>query len=338
MIYTIVMPTFNSGRTIEKSLKSIREQDFDQSEVEILVIDGGSTDDTLEIAAKYDATIMENPKRLPEFAKKQGFAAAKGRYCMFLDSDEILDSMDCLKRRQQVFENHPKVKNINSTGAPAPKTATGVNRYSTRVAEPFSNFVYHFYNGDHYVKTMVKEFPFEKIKEDGFIFHYEHAQYYPLFDGQGNTFDISYARQLQAELGVDDITTDIFCTLVSKTGVSAILEDDFCIHDQNMSAKTYLRKIKWKIKNNLFANECVGYSSRAKTQGHLSKRRLLFIPFCLTLIPVIINAVRLAVTEKDLYFLMDIFFTEATFVMICFYMALKLLHVPVKMDKSYGRG
>ena len=63
IFFTIVMPTYNSERTIGKALKSIREQKFDQDEIEILVIDGGSSDKTIDIANRYKATILLNEKR-----------------------------------------------------------------------------------------------------------------------------------------------------------------------------------------------------------------------------------------------------------------------------------
>lgn len=97
-----------------------------------------------------------------------------------------------------------------------------------------------------------------------------------------------------------------------------------------------MNKLKWRIKNNLFQDECVGFSSREKKQEHINFRKYLFLPYCLLIIPVIINAIRLVVTEKDLYFLMDIVYTEAVFIMICWYVMLKILHIPVREEKKYG--
>lgn len=72
IFFTIVMPTYNSERTIEKALKSIRDQKFDQNQIEILVIDGGSTDRTIEIAERFGAVIIPNEERVPEAAKRLG--------------------------------------------------------------------------------------------------------------------------------------------------------------------------------------------------------------------------------------------------------------------------
>ncbi len=79
-LITIIMPTYNSEKTLEYSLRSIRHQIINQDQIEILMIDGGSTDKTLEIAGKYNAKVLYNERRLPEFAKQQGMMAAKGKY------------------------------------------------------------------------------------------------------------------------------------------------------------------------------------------------------------------------------------------------------------------
>lgn len=96
---SIIMPTFNSEKTLEDSLKSIREQEFDQTQIEILLVDGGSTDRTAKIAQKYDAVMIHNARKLPEFAKQQGLLAAKGRYGIFIDSDESFINMNSLKKQ-----------------------------------------------------------------------------------------------------------------------------------------------------------------------------------------------------------------------------------------------
>ena len=68
-LVSIVMPTFNSARTIEKSLRSISEQEYPQSNIEILLVDGGSTDSTLEIGAQFGAIAVPNPKTPQEYGK-----------------------------------------------------------------------------------------------------------------------------------------------------------------------------------------------------------------------------------------------------------------------------
>ena len=105
---SIIMPTFNAERTLEKSLTSIVNQTLPRECIEILVIDGGSTDQTVKIAERFGAKILKNEKRLPEIAKQIGVLEAAGRYGVFIDSDEIFADMNSLKRRIQFLAKHQK--------------------------------------------------------------------------------------------------------------------------------------------------------------------------------------------------------------------------------------
>ena len=62
IIKSVIMPTYNSAQKIEESLQSIRNQNFDQDKVEILIVDGGSTDNTLDIAMMYNCKILNNER------------------------------------------------------------------------------------------------------------------------------------------------------------------------------------------------------------------------------------------------------------------------------------
>ena len=88
IFFSIVMPAYNSERTIGKALKSIRDQKFDQNAIEILVIDGGSTDRTIEIAKRYKAIVISNEQQVPEAAKRLGYQYA----CVLYTSDAADDA------------------------------------------------------------------------------------------------------------------------------------------------------------------------------------------------------------------------------------------------------
>jgi glycosyltransferase involved in cell wall biosynthesis len=55
-LVSVIIPTFNSSRTIEKTLKSIKNQSYNN--IEIIVIDNNSTDNTKEISLKYTENVF----------------------------------------------------------------------------------------------------------------------------------------------------------------------------------------------------------------------------------------------------------------------------------------
>lgn len=164
------MQTYNSEQTIEEALQSIRSQDFDQSKIEILVVDAGSTDRTINLAFKYDATILYNERKLPEIAKHIGFENAKGEWIIFIDSDEMFLDMNSFTRRIAFLNKHKGVKNLVSTGMSCAKNETGVNRYANFIGDPFSHFVYK-YNGYDRLESMSSTFK-HKDYVDGVIFDF----------------------------------------------------------------------------------------------------------------------------------------------------------------------
>ena len=330
------MPTFNSEKTLEQSLISIREQQIDQNQIEILILDGGSVDATLEIASRYGATILRNERKLPEFAKQLGLMEAKGKYGIFIDSDEAFTNVHSLANRLRYLEKYPQVKNIVSTGQICRKGELGVNRYANYIGDPFSNFVYR-YNGYNRIEDISRQYECEDIGNALFI-DFRKSNYLPLFDALGNMFEIATARKIYLKTGENkSFAANIFSNMVQETKCAIIIKDDQICHQPGLSEKIYMSKLKWRVKNNLFQTEGVGFTERSKKETVLQIRKLLFIPYCVLIIPVIADAVRLSIKNKDIYFMNHIWYTEYTFFMIVWYTFLKVVRYPVKMDKAYGK-
>lgn len=105
---SIIVPVFNSGKYLDKCLQSILNQT--ETSLEIIVINDGSTDNSLEIienAIKKDKRIvlLNNTKASgnPGTPRNQGIAIAKGKYLGFVDSDDWIDP-DYFARLLQVIE------------------------------------------------------------------------------------------------------------------------------------------------------------------------------------------------------------------------------------------
>lgn len=88
---SIVIPTRNEEKNIETCLKSILNSDFPKDRFEILIIDGKSTDRTVEIASNYPVRIIQNPKYKIGPAHNIGVKEAKGDIIAFTDADVRVD-------------------------------------------------------------------------------------------------------------------------------------------------------------------------------------------------------------------------------------------------------
>jgi glycosyltransferase involved in cell wall biosynthesis len=90
---SVVIPSYNSAGYIVAAVESARAQTF--TDIEILVVDDGSTDDTRAVVAPYE-TVSGTPVRYihqanagVSAARNKGIAQSRGRYVAFLDADDL---------------------------------------------------------------------------------------------------------------------------------------------------------------------------------------------------------------------------------------------------------
>lgn len=105
---SVVIPTYNEEKGIEKFLTQFKKQTLSRNKFEIIVVDGNSTDKTREIARKYaDKVIIQTGTGIPN-ARNEGFFSAKADYIATTDADTIVPKIWL----ERIFHHFEKNKNI----------------------------------------------------------------------------------------------------------------------------------------------------------------------------------------------------------------------------------
>src|SRR5437868_3496972 len=88
IMFSIIVPSYNQGNFIAQTIDSILHQSY--KNVEILVMDGGSTDSTIDVLKTYSDRIfwLSEKDRGQTHAINKGLAHAKGDIITFLNSDD----------------------------------------------------------------------------------------------------------------------------------------------------------------------------------------------------------------------------------------------------------
>lgn len=108
ILVTTIIPTYNRKHKIEEAIKSVLDQK--RSDVEIIVVDDGSTDGTEEFLMEKNFPIKYIKKENGgvSSARNRGISEASGKYIAFLDSDDLwLENK--LSKQIEYFENNPNV-------------------------------------------------------------------------------------------------------------------------------------------------------------------------------------------------------------------------------------
>ena len=91
---SVIIPVYNAGPLIKRCLDSVLAQKGDYT-YEVLLIDDGSTDDSVDIIKSYNNTkfkIFQQKNAGPATARNKGIKEAQGKYITFLDADDYWEN------------------------------------------------------------------------------------------------------------------------------------------------------------------------------------------------------------------------------------------------------
>ena len=109
MKISIIIPVFNSADYLKRCLDSITKQTFNLDDVEVIIINDGSTDKSEEIIKQYKLKLnlhyLKQKNHGQSYSRNKGLKIAKGEYITFIDSDDFLASTMLEKLYKKIIQN-----------------------------------------------------------------------------------------------------------------------------------------------------------------------------------------------------------------------------------------
>ena len=281
---SFLTPVFNEGHQIEDYLKNVRDQDYPQDLIEIIIADGGCTDNTIEIAKKYDCKIIDNPEKFAEPGLVKCEETAKGDLFVVMAADNRMPRRNWLKLMSRPFMEDENIW-AAYTHIEASDNDNSFNRYYSLLhVEPFTWFVYGDAANPKYFNRV-----YETIeKKDGYEVYKFTAKTHPLLAfAQGFVFRRQFKRK--PENRGDDILP--FIQLIEDGRKLAYVPDAGVLHLHLKNYEHYMKKYQWRIRNSLYENN-VGFDNRAKYLSFSRRvRKYLWLVYGCSVIGPIFNSI-----------------------------------------------
>lgn len=147
--FSIIIPVYNVEKYIERCVESVINQTF--KDYELIVVDDGSTDKSIELIEKYNPKIVRTKHVSVSEARNKGEKLAKGEYLLFLDSDDYWDK-ELLEKINESLDNNPDLVRFQV------RTVTDNNEITDYNEIPFTSL-----NGEEAFNNIVKYHYIESI-------------------------------------------------------------------------------------------------------------------------------------------------------------------------------
>ncbi len=141
---SVIMPALNEEECIESVVSSIPLEDFKAKgfDVEVLVVDNGSTDQTADLARTAGARVVYEPRRGYGQAYQTGFNEAKGDIICTLDADGTYPASDLPHLVEKLLNENFEFISTNRYGAMSDGSMSRINRIGNAILNFFSQTLF----------------------------------------------------------------------------------------------------------------------------------------------------------------------------------------------------
>jgi glycosyltransferase involved in cell wall biosynthesis len=134
-VVSVVTPSFNMAHYLTEAIESVLTQDYNN--IELIVIDGGSTDETLQILPRYGERLrfVTGKDKGPSDAAHRGFLQARGEIFVWLNADDTL-LPGAVRNAVDYLMTHPDVDVVYGEGWWIDEEGQVIARYPTLPWDP----------------------------------------------------------------------------------------------------------------------------------------------------------------------------------------------------------
>ena len=297
---SVAIATRNSQRTLAECLESVRLQNY-PSQIEIVLADGGSIDKTLEIAKKFNATVINvaEEKQNAEYNKGVAVNNTTQEIILMIDHDNILPHKDWLKKMVKPLVQDKEIFGAGVLRFHYDKKMSVIDRYSALLGGtdpvPFffnkSAHQSYLFSGFHLKGKLIKEETgYYKVKLD--------PKGLPTLGGNGSVLKRKLLKK--AESSPDYFFhIDIHADLAKKGYTSYAFVKDTIIHLTNNSFFPFLRRRRYFIEKYHFEDH-----TRRRYSVYdpsVDKFALVgFVVYSLSLLLPTVDAIRGCIKKPDI--------------------------------------
>lgn len=320
---SVIIATYNSAGVLPQTLEALRRQTYSSEKMEIICVDGMSSDSTRAIAENYGCIVLDNPKVEQGNAKIIGIQHARGKYVLFVDSDEALENKEGLSTAVTAMKENPNCHWVVCSGYKRPENYPALSGYISDFGDPFSFFIYRFPKDyRYYMSTLRRCYCAVRETEQYIVFDCDVKRKFPLIEGAcgGSMIDMDYynAHYPECKSNIAMLYHSFYLMLEHGDTQFIYVRDTPLLHYSSDTIGNYLKKLRWRIVNNIHyadkANEV--YGGRIKYNRSSGMRKYLFIPYSLTMIVPFVQGIFYAVSRKNAIYLLHF--------ILCLYVMLQI--------------
>lgn len=311
---TVIIATYNSMHVLPRVLDAIDSQNYPKDKITVMLVDGGSIDETIDYGSKRGCSVIHNPRTEPVYAKFLGFVESKTDLIVYLDHDEVYTSPSCLVDQVKCMLVN-NVQTVISAGYVNPEGEHFINDYINEYGDPFSLFVYRVSKSpDVFVADLSKRYMISNETSRSCVVDFGQNEALPLIEllAMGTLINKKYfLENFNDVVKTSENLPHLFYVLLTKDTRIGVCKTHSLAHYSSESVKKYLNKISWRIRNNIYHIKGVGASGFLMRERLMTKRngrigsykKFLFIPYSLFVLPVLLDTLYLLLKRRKIAFL-----------------------------------